>query len=253
MNEEPAPLHENIPHIGERDRPGRSVVPPAQPPAESPILRLHPEPPAAAGSPPQPAEIRRTRNGKIARLAKPERDMVNRMIFNNVPHERIVLALECCGVKVTRRNISNWKTRGGYREWRLAQEHALQTQLHQDNLVDLLRRERASELPEVGLQAAATQLTQFFLKPEAAQLLCSDPKEYNRRLAMLGKVAVQLKALQQYRDDCAKGLGYKQDPEHIRQKTEEQLEDLREMYSGAPSPDIRTPNAPHRNFIPKSS
>jgi len=140
------------------------------------------------------------------------------------------------------RNISNWKTRGGYREWRLAQEHALQTQLHQDNLVDLLRRERASELPEVGLQAAATQLTRFFLTPEATQLLATDPKEYDRRLAMLGKVAVQLKALQQYRDDCAKAVDYKRDPERVRQRTEEEAENLREMYSGKPSPDIRTPN-----------
>src|SRR5687768_10847738 len=107
MNEESVPLHENISQLGERDRPGRAVVPPAQQPAESPILRLHPEPPAAGLTPQQ---IRRTRNGKIARLAKPERDMVNRMIFNNVPHERIVLALECRGIKVTRRNISNWKT-----------------------------------------------------------------------------------------------------------------------------------------------
>lgn len=252
MNEEPIPLDEGAPQTGAHDQPS--------------ILQLQPDPSAlalatqnAADSQPsaistllQRGEIRRTRNGKIARLPKPERDLVNRMIFNNVAHERIAQALEECGIKVTRRNLSNWKTRGGYREWRLAQEHALQTQLHQDNLVDLLRRDAASELPEVGLQAAATQLSQFFLKPEAAQLLVSDPKEYDRRLAMLGKVAVQLKVLQQYRDDCAKGVSYKHDPERIRQQTEEEIERIRECYSGKRSASIEIPNTPHRNFIPKA-
>src|SRR5207253_4376699 len=56
------------------------------------------------------------RNGKIARLPKLERDMVNRMLHNHVPYPRIVAALDELEIKVTERNISNWKTRGGYQE-----------------------------------------------------------------------------------------------------------------------------------------
>src|SRR5437868_21683 len=37
--------------------------------------------------------IRRTRNGKIARLPHPVRDMVNRMLRNNIPHSKIAEAL----------------------------------------------------------------------------------------------------------------------------------------------------------------
>src|SRR5262245_31744974 len=33
---------------------------------------------------------RKPRNGKIARLPKPVRDVVNRMLFQNIPQERIV-------------------------------------------------------------------------------------------------------------------------------------------------------------------
>src|SRR5437016_12537281 len=36
----------------------------------------------------------RIRNGKIARLPKLERDMVNRMLHNHVPHAKIVAALD---------------------------------------------------------------------------------------------------------------------------------------------------------------
>ena len=64
------------------------------------------------------------RNGKIAHLPKAERDMVNRMLANNLPYHKITLALEECGFHVTARNVSNWKTRGGYQEWRREQEHS---------------------------------------------------------------------------------------------------------------------------------
>src|SRR5437016_13689842 len=40
------------------------------------------------------ASSTRIRNGKIARLPKLERDMVNRMLHNHVPHAKIVGALD---------------------------------------------------------------------------------------------------------------------------------------------------------------
>src|SRR5262245_20967400 len=61
----------------------------------------------------QPPRRKLTRNGKVARLSYLQRDMVNRMLRNNRSHEKIVDALGEVGVVVTRRNISNWKTRGG--------------------------------------------------------------------------------------------------------------------------------------------
>ena len=218
---------------------GRSV--PAEPPQHSALATLN------------SALPKKPRNGKIARLPKPVRDVVNRMLFNHIPQQNIVDALDEIGIQVTQRNISNWKTHGGYHEWRLAQEHALQLRLHQDNLLDHIRRHDASELPELGLQLAATQLSQFFLTPDAQQLLASHPKEYQRRVAMLNSISAQLKGAQKYRDDSAKALGYKQDPARIRHDTVDQLAKLRHDFSADVGEGPEDPILPHRNELPNPS
>jgi hypothetical protein len=74
------------------------------------------------------------RKGKIARLPKLHRDMVNRMLQNNIPHSKIVDALGDLDVFVTERNVSNWRTRGGYKEWCLEQERQFQLAHMQDRL-----------------------------------------------------------------------------------------------------------------------
>jgi hypothetical protein len=205
----------------------------------------------SAVSPFRPLSGKRPRNGKIARLPKNVREIVNRMLFNRIPQEKIVGALEEIGINVTQSNISNWRTRGGYREWCLAQDFALELHAHQDNLLDSLRRHDASELPEVGLQAAATQLSRFFLTPQAAELLASNPQEYDRRISMLTRVTTQLKALQRYRDDCAKELGPRHNPERLRRDTEAELEQLRQSYSETPGNTVHDGGIPHKNYLPK--
>src|SRR4051812_22582372 len=69
------------------------------------------QPPTSRASKPK------VRNGKIARLPFLERDIVNRMLRDNIPYDEIVGALNEHGICVTERNVSNWKTRGGYKEW----------------------------------------------------------------------------------------------------------------------------------------
>src|SRR3954470_12023633 len=110
---------------------------------------------------PERRKIRR--HGRVASLPKTERDMVNRMLLNGIPYKNIVAALGEIGYTVTERNISNWAT-GGYVEWRLEQDAVTHNRLDQDHLVDFLRRDDAQELPEVGLQAAATRLSQVLLQ-----------------------------------------------------------------------------------------
>ena len=199
----------------------------------------------------QPAR-KLSRNGKIARLPKLERDMVNRMLWNNIPHHKIVGALEEHGIYVTLRNVSNWKTRGGYKEWCLEQDRALENRLLQDNLIDHLRANDASQLPEVGLQLAATHLSRFFLKPEAQQQLATDPQAYSRIAATLCRLASQIHALQKYRDDSAKELGYKHNPERIKREAETELELTRSVYSAAKlGESINDPDIPHHNYLPK--
>jgi hypothetical protein len=213
--------------------------------ASDPLQLTQPLTPTA-----QPAVSRKPRNGKIARLPKPVRDVVNRMLFQNISQDRIVAALDELGININQQNISNWKTHGGYREWRLAQEYATQLRLHQDNLVDVLRRHDAPELPEVGLQAAATQLSRFFLSSAAQQLLASDPREYERRVSMLNRISAQLKALQESRDDSAKALGDDHDPDRIRCETNNSLKSLADTFTSTVGDSPKDPNIPHRNTLP---
>ena len=74
----------------------------------------------------------RARNGKVARLSYLERDMVNRMLRNNISYANIVDALEEHDIRITERNVSNWKTRGGYKEWCIEQDRALEVRLQQE-------------------------------------------------------------------------------------------------------------------------
>jgi len=216
----------------------------------APQISVLPPPPAAVET---RASKPKVRNGKIARLPHPLRDMVNRMLRNNIPYSGIVAALEEHDVHVTERNVSNWKTRGGYKEWCAEQDRALEIRLVQDNLTDYLRKNDASQVPEVGLQLAATRLSQFLLTPEAQEQLVADPKTYSRTVATLCRLSNQIHSLQKYRDDSAKALGYDQNPERIRRETEEAIEITRSVYSSPKIPEgPNDPDIPHHNYLPKT-
>jgi hypothetical protein len=202
---------------------------------------------------PVPKTIRKlSRNGKIARLAKPLRDMVNLMLQNNIQHSMIAEALEEHDVRVTKRNISNWKTRGGYNEWRLEHERIITKRLRQDNITDYLRATNATHLPEVGLQLAATQLCEFLLNPQTEQQLTSNPEKFARTLSNLCRITRHLHLLQKYRDDSARELGYDHVPERVKREHEKRLETTRDVYSAEKLGEtINDRDISHRNFLTK--
>src|SRR6266404_1923713 len=156
------------------------------------------------------------RNGKIARLPKLERDMVNRMLYNNVPYSKIVAALGELEIKATERNISNRKT-------------------------------DPSQLPEVGLQVAATQLSSMLLQPEAAQQLAADPKKYSEVVDMLCRLSTQISALQKDRDQAVKKAAIRGTSEHCKHEDEKTVEEIRLAYSSKIGKGPKDPNVPHRN------
>lgn len=224
-----------------------SSSPPSEPSSEVPLLQF-------AGARFQPLQTRpagKPRNGKIARLPKLDRDMVNRMLAMNLPHRKIVVALEERGYQVTERNVSNWKTRGGYHEWRAAQEHALELRTFQDNLTDFLRRHDAAELPEVGLQSAATSLSAVLLRPDLMRELVNAPEKYSKLIELQCRLAREIQALQKARDDAAISLGPRFKPERVKRQNEQEVERIRETMSATLGNSIREPDIPHRNFMPK--
>jgi hypothetical protein len=79
------------------------AVPAPQIDTAAPQLEVLPPPLAApAGDTPREGEARasepKVRNGKIARLPFIERDMVNRMLRDHIPYEKIVGALAEHGI-----------------------------------------------------------------------------------------------------------------------------------------------------------
>ncbi len=194
---------------------------------------------------------RKPRNGRIAHLPRLERDMVNRMLANNLPHRAIVAALDECGIRVTERNVSNWKTRGGYDEWRAAQAQALELRTFQDNLTDFLRRHDAAELPEVGLQSAATTLSALLLRPDLMRQLLDAPDKYAKLIDLQCRLARQIQALQKDRDAAACALGRQYVPERVKRESEREVDTIRETYSSKLGKGPNDRDIPHRNFIPK--
>src|SRR4029077_3651568 len=93
------------------------------------------------------------------------------------------------GYTVLERNISSWVTSGGYLEWRGEQDAVLESRLQQDHLLDFLRRDDAPELPEVGLQAAATRLSQVLMQKLAR---ADDPEAHLENYSKLVDLLVRL-------------------------------------------------------------
>jgi hypothetical protein len=202
-------------------------------------------PPAAASLP------ERHRNGKIARLPKLERDMVNKLLQNNTPYSKIAWALAECGIKVTERNISNWRTRGGYKEWSAEQENQLRLAHIQDHLTDYLRKHDAEQLPEVGLQVAATQLTSLLMNPQSAGPLLADPGKYSKIVEMLDKCSARLAEMQEKRYDNLRRSHIKDTTYNLRWQDENEVESIRQVAGAAKlGSGPREPNVPHRNDLP---
>jgi len=192
----------------------------------------------------------RLRNGKIARLPKLERDMVNKLLQNHIPYSKIVWALEDRGVWVTERNISNWRTRGGYKEWCAEQENQVRLAQIQDHLTDYLRKNDAEQIPEVGLQFAATQMSSALMHPETAQLLRTDPDKYAKIVNTLEKISGRIHEFQKDRYETHRRAKIRDTLPNLREKERKSVEALRALMSAeVPAPGPRDEHIPHRNDL----
>jgi len=203
--------------------------------------------PTSTGSTPKQKSRRR---GRVASLPKLHRDMVNRMLWNGLHYKNIVGALSEVGYILTERNISNWAT-GGYLEWRLEQEAVIENRLDQDHLLDFLRREDAPELPEVGLQAAATCLSQVLLRKLAH---AEDPEanldNYSRMIDLLCRLNREISTTQKHRDDAQRTLGREHDPVSVKDFQKVEAIEMERFYSDPP-PDAELPRPEVPPLLPR--
>jgi hypothetical protein len=198
-----------------------------------------------------PCFSQRMRNGKIARLPKLERDLVNKLLHNHVPYSRIVWALSERNITVTERNISNWRTRGGYKEWCAEQENQLRLAHLQDHLTDYLRKHDAQQLPEVGLQVASTHLTSLLMNPQTAAPLLADPNKLARVVDALDKCSARLAELQKERYENVRRASIRDTVLNLRAQEASEVQSIREVASAAkPARSADEDETPHRNNLP---
>ena len=152
------------------------------------------------------------RNGKIARLPKSTRDMINRMLDDGLPYHVIIEeihdstdpALQC---SISVQNLTNWK-QGGYQDWLKDQLVIERTRMQMEFAADLL--EPAGPDPGLIHQAcnvvAALQMFTAILEhgDEALRLILVDkPAAYLSVLNAICRIADSGLKIDKHRADMA--------------------------------------------------
>jgi hypothetical protein len=123
----------------------------------------------------------------------------------------------------------------GYLKWRVEQEAVLENRLNQDHLLDFLRRDDAPELPEVGLQAAATRLSQLLLQKLAhAQDPEANLDNYSKLIDLLCRLNREISATQKARDASRRTLGRDYDPVLVKDVDHVSAIEIERHYSDPP-------------------
>jgi hypothetical protein len=121
------------------------------------------------------------RKGKIARLPKATRDMINHMLDDGLPYPVIIEELGEAGEGLNTQNLTNWK-QGGYQDWVKNQQLIERAKVQVESATELL-----SEIGHVDVKTiydacnhvAAAQLFHFRRTARERWKKCSSR---NRRL-----------------------------------------------------------------------
>ena len=140
---------------------------------------------------PQPSS---RRNGKIARLPRATRDMINKMLDDGLPYHVILDEIGEAGEAINTQNLTNWK-QGGYQDWLKQQELIERTRAQTEFAIDLLREtgdvDRALVLRTCEL-VAATQLLDALMDhgdETVKKLLKDKPQSYFSILNIVCRLA----------------------------------------------------------------
>jgi hypothetical protein len=160
--------------------------------------------PASDRRPPAPRKRRRT--GKVACLPQAVRDQLNALLDDGLPYHQIIAHLGPDGAALTLNNISEWKTGGGYDEYLDDKFWRQEMRARQETFTKMLAGSDPIQLPEAGLQLAATGAC------ELLRDLCTlddadatiDPDKFVRVSNALARLSRSILVIQQYRDTAAR-------------------------------------------------
>jgi hypothetical protein len=150
------------------------------------------------------------RTGKIARLPKELRDVVNEMLFDGAKYRHIIESLNNhkklwpAGLdEITEDNLTNW-FQGGYQDFLQERERLQEMAVRREFAMETVKQNAGSQVHEATLLLAASQmyeaLTEFDLGA-LKTLLREKPENYAPLVNSLAKLSEKALAQQKYRDE----------------------------------------------------
>ncbi len=134
------------------------------------------------------------RKGKIARLPRAIRDMINHMLDDGLPYPVIIEELGEAGEGLNTQNLTNWK-QGGYRDWVKIQEQIECAKAQVETATDLLRKTGhvdVNKIYDACNHVAAAQLFHTVIRHGAGALetmLKQNPGSYIQLLSTIRQFA----------------------------------------------------------------
>ena len=171
------------------------------------------------------------RTGKIARLPKELRDVVNLMLRDGAKYAQIIACLADHGhADINEQNLTNWKD-GGYNDWLGEVARLDDMRWKREFALEVVKQNEGSQLHAASLQLATSQLYEVISEFDTEGLkarLAENPAEFNdvvKSLAALSKGSLELEKFQ----------------EHVRTQKEAIARELKQANdSGGISPETMT-------------
>jgi hypothetical protein len=131
------------------------------------------------------------RRGKIARLPREKRELVNRMLLDGATFEQIKEALGEDGKDLIDQNLTNWR-QGGYQDWLREQERLEEMRLKREFALRVVQENEGSLVHEAGMQIAAAQIYEILNEFDLSKLkeeIQADPANFSRLINALAKLS----------------------------------------------------------------
>lgn len=145
------------------------------------------------------------RTGKIARLSKQHRDVVNLMLQDGATYAQIIAALGPAGADLNDQNLTAWKE-GGYQDWLAEQQRLEDMKAKREFAFEIVKQNEGSKLHEAGLQLAASQLYEVLSEFDVSALkalLRDNPENYAAVVNSLTKLSAGALDIEKFKENVA--------------------------------------------------
>lgn len=149
------------------------------------------------------------RRGKVARLSREHRNLVNLGMDDGCTATAIIEALKDAGVKPealpNADNLSSWR-KGGFLEWKDQRLRLEEMKARREFAYEIARENEGSKIHEANLQVVASQIYEVFSDIDPAVLkaqVAADPQVYTRLVGRMAQISRSALEFQKFKDNVA--------------------------------------------------